>query len=513
MIRMTVREGGTVRTVRLDGVRAEIGSGVAAAVRLSGAGISARHCVIRGLRRGFEVLDQASREGTILNGTRVSRAPLRPGDTLTVGSASVVLEEADLDHGGRAAPVPAGPVPALVPRAAPPAEDPFEIQFYRAVRKSPPLLASLAVHAAGALLALALAPADAAPPPRTGSIFLARVPAVETEAEEPADLPSAPDSLPSPLPVPDPPPAAVEPQPLPPLEVPPPEPPPLPPRDEAPSPDDVIGIPGPGKKEPPARPPEIRDNPEFHGTGAGDANRAAAGFVLDSLGAAGSGDRALLRKLDPRRVLVVRGSYDRVEDTLAVLGIRHETLGPDEVALVPLPPEAILIVDCDHDPLEPRAVRAVREFVQAGGFLCTTDYGLEHVIEPAFPGMLRSLARGGLGVSTQNEVVPMRVAAKDHPLVRGIRAGGNEDVRWWVEDSAYPIEVLDRGRVTVLAESAEFQKRYRSGVLAATFPWGKGRVLHLLGHAWQKEGNLKGTYALQRMVVNFLLARAETLPK
>ncbi|MHC4820415.1 MAG: hypothetical protein ACYTDX_01685, partial [Planctomycetota bacterium] len=41
---------------------------------------------------------------------------------------------------------------------------------------------------------------------------------------------------------------------------------------------------------------------------------------------------------------------------------------------------------------------------------------------------------------------------------------------------------------------------------------GKGKVLHLLGHAWQKQGNLKGTYGMQRIVLNFLLDRGRTLP-
>ena len=92
MIRIAVREGGTVRTVRLEGSRIEIGSAPEAALRLRGAGVSPRHSVLRVLRAGLEVLDQASREGTILNGTRVSRAPLHAGDTLTIGSVSVVVE-------------------------------------------------------------------------------------------------------------------------------------------------------------------------------------------------------------------------------------------------------------------------------------------------------------------------------------------------------------------------------------------------------------------------------------
>ena len=35
---------------------------------------------------------------------------------------------------------------------------------------------------------------------------------------------------------------------------------------------------------------------------------------------------------------------------------------------------------------------------------------------------------------------------------------------------------------------------------------GRGRVLHMLGHFYQQEGNLKGTFSAQRLIANFLLA-------
>jgi hypothetical protein len=40
--------------------------------------------------------------------------------------------------------------------------------------------------------------------------------------------------------------------------------------------------------------------------------------------------------------------------------------------------------------------------------------------------------------------------------------------------------------------------------VAVTFKHGKGRVVHALGHMYQKEGNLRGAYAMQRLLLNFL---------
>ncbi len=194
MIRMTVREGGTVRSVRLAGARVEIGSDPSAGLRLAAPGVSPRHCVLRGLRRGFEVLDRDSREGTILDGTRVSRAAVRAGSVLTLGSASVALEELTLE-GAPLLPAPGEPLrdlPFLHPRAgAPRPPEPFEIQLYRAVRRSPPVLASVGIHAAAALLALLLVPPAAAAPRVPASIAIAADRTVERERDA-APLPVSP---------------------------------------------------------------------------------------------------------------------------------------------------------------------------------------------------------------------------------------------------------------------------------------------------------------------------------
>ena len=521
MIRATVRENGTARRVRLEVSRAELGTDPAAGIRLEGAGIAGRHCLLRGLRRGFEVVDLRSREGTILNGTRVSRATVAVGDTLVLGSASVVLDELTFESRPPrpvvGAPLPPAPeVPALRPRAEAPGSPAFDESLYRAVRGSPPLIASLLVHGAACAAVLFLTP----PAPEAGlpdpTLRLADAPMLapmDEKGEEPEQaLPGMPALSDRTTPV-DFPELVDEPDRK---------------RTELDRPPDYlpmdssdgefpadlrIGFAGSGFRAPPrAGTVEFEGNPSIDGQNAEGVNRAAAGKVVRSLGGEARGERDLLKLLDPRQILVVQGTYDRVEGVFGLLGLRHDNLTAAEIPFAPLDPDGILVIDCGTDLLDRDGARKVREFVEAGGFLCTTDWGLENVLEPAFPTMLRSLYRHGKGVSTQNEVVEFRLTAPGHPLVRGIR-GVAEDSHWWVEDRAHPIEVLDRRRVTVLAESPEFRTRYGSGVLAATFDWGKGRVLHLLGHAWQKQGNLKGAYGIQRMLVNFLIERASSLPE
>jgi hypothetical protein len=43
--------------------------------------------------------------------------------------------------------------------------------------------------------------------------------------------------------------------------------------------------------------------------------------------------------------------------------------------------------------------------------------------------------------------------------------------------------------------------------VAATFHYGRGRVLHAVGHYYQEAGNLAGTIAAHRLALNFVLMR------
>ena len=53
--------------------------------------VSRRHAVVKRTEEGLEVRDLGSLNGTWVNGWRVERAVLRPGDTLRIGEVRVVV--------------------------------------------------------------------------------------------------------------------------------------------------------------------------------------------------------------------------------------------------------------------------------------------------------------------------------------------------------------------------------------------------------------------------------------
>ena len=68
---------------RSDGCRLVIAHGT----------VSRRHAVLRRTAEGLEVRDLGSLNGTWVNGWRVERALVRPGDTLQIGEVRVVVAE------------------------------------------------------------------------------------------------------------------------------------------------------------------------------------------------------------------------------------------------------------------------------------------------------------------------------------------------------------------------------------------------------------------------------------
>ena len=106
-------------------------------------------------------------------------------------------------------------------------------------------------------------------------------------------------------------------------------------------------------------------------------------------------------------------------------------------------------------------------------------------------------------VMTPDTTITFTVAPGKHVLLAGLPPEA-ETSRWWLEDSSILFTVEKPAVVEVLAISKELETRYGSNVVAVTFPYGKGRVVHALGHMFQKEGNLRGAYAMQRLLLNFL---------
>ncbi|HEY8375879.1 MAG TPA: FHA domain-containing protein, partial [Nannocystis sp.] len=86
----------------LDPHYTTIGRGLTATVRISDEGISRTHATVTVEDGVYYLSDAGSRNGTFANGERVDRHPLREGDRIQLGAATVLRftyhEDVDDDH-------------------------------------------------------------------------------------------------------------------------------------------------------------------------------------------------------------------------------------------------------------------------------------------------------------------------------------------------------------------------------------------------------------------------------
>ena len=81
------------REIPLTGPVTRIGRSLTADIELEDLSVSRRHALVVVEGDHVLLLDEGSRNGTWLNGHRVSRSLLRDGDTITVGTAQLRYAE------------------------------------------------------------------------------------------------------------------------------------------------------------------------------------------------------------------------------------------------------------------------------------------------------------------------------------------------------------------------------------------------------------------------------------
>jgi hypothetical protein len=149
---------------------------------------------------------------------------------------------------------------------------------------------------------------------------------------------------------------------------------------------------------------------------------------------------------------------------------------------------------------------AVAQFVRDGGYLFTTDWGVGALLGHAFPNRLTTRGQRQPLPEMVIDIAPA-AEASGHPLLEGVFRP-RVQARWWIEQASFDLRVVDGAEVTVLVESATLAEvPGRSPAVAATFVHGRGRVLHVLGHYYQQQGNLQGTIASHRLALNLMLLR------
>jgi len=215
------------------------------------------------------------------------------------------------------------------------------------------------------------------------------------------------------------------------------------------------------------------------------ANKAAAKVLKARMQEERPEDYAVLQKVEAAEVVVVSGEYDRVQDVLKEVGVPHVVVSPMALARTPLNAKQFLIINCAGS-LGPQGLEKVRKFVNAGGFLYTTDWALTHVVEKAFPGFIAFNGR-----ETGDDVVEVQVReTSSSNLLKHLHLA-NANPKWWLEGSSYPIRVLKPDQVEVLVESKEMKKKYGAAPVAVLFRYGDGKVLHMASHFYLQRNQVR----------------------
>lgn len=117
----SVREGGLAQDVIEVRGRARLGRAGDCEVVLAAGTVSRAHAEVEVTPDGVTVRDLGSTSGILVNGSKVERSGLKPGDTLRLGEVLLELTEAP---GSRPAPAAAAPAAPAAPAASAPAPEP-----------------------------------------------------------------------------------------------------------------------------------------------------------------------------------------------------------------------------------------------------------------------------------------------------------------------------------------------------------------------------------------------------
>ncbi len=289
-----------------------------------------------------------------------------------------------------------------------------------------------------------------------------------------------------------------------------------------------------------------------------EANRKAAAEVRRTFAREGTDLAAQLGGLRKEDLIVVGGLFDFVQEVLTAHRIGHTVITPAELEHHPLtePGRKVFLLNCHlidrsfaaSTPPHPRATdgeadrtltrvlaeaglegdtspgKAIRErfaevkhfagsdyterglarlgaAVRDGAWAMSTDWAVL-VWEKALPRTLRWTGR-----TTFEETIEVQpaLAGRRHALLEGVFP--EPKARWWIETESYLFVV--EGRHTVLVDSTQLGARYggnRNVVVLAEA--GKGQVLHALAHAYLVRGKERDLCAMQKLLVNLLLAKS-----
>lgn len=177
---------------------------------------------------------------------------------------------------------------------------------------------------------------------------------------------------------------------------------------------------------------------------------------------------------DASAIVEVAGQWDKADKTLTKLQLPFQHVKSRDLSPELLANTKVLIINCAGNIKRDR-LQSIRDFVKNGGYLLTTDWALDNMLVQTFPGYIA----WNKGVN-KRDIYDAEYLAPDPVLaVNTVRSAF-----WKLDSASHLIRVLKPDAVHVLITSRQLagEDPDKAGVLAVIFPFGRGYVLHMVGH-------------------------------
>jgi hypothetical protein len=171
-------------------------------------------------------------------------------------------------------------------------------------------------------------------------------------------------------------------------------------------------------------------------------------------------------------VLVTRGAWDDSNKTLDKFGIPCTKIRAGQMRDYPLDHVRVLIIDCAGD-VPRESFQRIRDFVSNGGYLLSTDWSLDNMLQKTFPGFVEFN-----GKKNRHDIYDAEVANPDPVLFQNAVS----NAKWKLDKECHLLTVLKPDAVRVLVRSRGLASEDGQGILAVAWRFGRGEVLHLVGH-------------------------------
>ena len=189
-------------------------------------------------------------------------------------------------------------------------------------------------------------------------------------------------------------------------------------------------------------------------------------------------DKQALEDLKPENILVTPGEYDQIQQVLSIFNVPHEIGIPDAKARKTA---QIMLVNCPGNALD-HHINGVKKWVASGGYLITTDWAVRP-LQAMFPSHIR-----WTGDTTSDTCVQLDVNDKSTELLSFDQATDELPI-WWLEGAYYPFRVSED--VEIMLTSKELKNRYGSALVAASWNYGEGKVVHIISHLYLQRADLR----------------------